>query len=304
MGSRMHPLAYFNGQWIPSADLRIPFTDLGFLQGVTVVERLRTFLHRPFRLEAHMQRLRRSLEIVGLDVEPIMDQLEMGIGQLLTRNSAMLRDGDDWSIVVLVTPGSSAAASKPTLCVHGGPLPFTDWARFYREGVAVALTGIRQVPANCWPSALKCRSRMHYYLADQQATAIHPGARAILLDQKGHLAEASTANVVVYFKNRGLVTPRMENVLLGISLEVLLELADQLNIPWDRVDISPEEFAQADEAFLTSTSVCMLPIVKQNGRPLGSGVPGPIFHRLLEAWSNLVGLDVAGQAKRAGKRGH
>ena len=84
----------------------------------------------------------------------------------------------------------------------------------------------------------------------------------------------------------------------GISLEVLREFADQLNIPWDRVDISPEEFAQADEAFLTSTSVCMLPIVKQNGRPLGSGTPSPIFYRLLEAWSNLVGLDVAGQAVR------
>ena len=169
----MQPLAYFKGQWVPAADLQIPFTDLGFLQGVTVVERLRTFLHQPFRLEAHLQRLRRSLEIVGWDVDPIMDQLEAAMGQLLPRNRALLRDGDDWSMVVLATPGPSASASKPTLCVHGGPLPFKDWARLYHEGAAVVLPGVRQVPANCWPSELKCRSRMHYYLADRQADG-HP----------------------------------------------------------------------------------------------------------------------------------
>jgi branched-subunit amino acid aminotransferase/4-amino-4-deoxychorismate lyase len=299
----MQPRAYFNGQWVPAADLQIPFTDLGFLQGVTVVERLRTFLHQPFRLEAHLQRLRRSLEIVGWDVDPIMDQLEAAMGQLLPRNRALLRDEDDWSMVVLVTPGSSASASKPTLCVHGGPLPFTDWARLYQEGVAVVLPGVRQVPTNCWPSELKCRSRMHYYLADRQATAIRPGARAILLDQSGYLAEASTANVVAYFKNRGLFTPHAENVLPGISLDVLMELADRLKIPCRRDDISPEKFAQADEAFLTSTSACMLPIVEQNGRPIGAGVPGPTFARLLGAWSDLAGLDVAQQALRASRQG-
>jgi branched-subunit amino acid aminotransferase/4-amino-4-deoxychorismate lyase len=271
---------------------------LGFLQGVTVVERLRTFLHRPFRLEAHMQRLRRSLEIVGLEVDPIMVQVEIAIGQLLPRNRPLLGDGDDWSMVVLATPGPSAHESNPTLCVHGGPLPFTDWARLYHEGVAVVLSSVRQVPANCWPPELKCRNRMHYYLADRQAAAVRPGARAILLDQAGHLAEASTANVVIYFKDRGLVTPRAENVLPGISLEVLLELAGKLDIPYWREDIAPEKFAQADEAFLTSTSVCMLPIVEQNGRPLGTGVPGPIFRQLLGAWSDLVGLNVAQQALR------
>ena len=77
-----------------------------------------------------------------------------------------------------------------------------------------------------------------------------------------------------------------------------MELADRLKIPCRRDDISPEKFAQADEAFLTSTSVCMLPIVEQNGRPIGTGVPGPTFARLLGAWSDLVGLDVAQQAVR------
>jgi len=296
----MYPRAFFNGQWVSSADLQIPLTDLGFLQGVTVVERLRTFLHRPFRPGDHLLRLRRSLDIVGWDVESIMGPLEMAMDQLLPTNQALLRAGEDWSMVALVTPGPSAAAATPTLCVHGGPLPFADWGRLYHQGVAVVLSSVRQIPANCLPSELKCRSRMHYYLADRQAAASRPGARAILLDQSGHLAEASTANVVAYFQDRGLLTPRRENVLPGISLEVLFELAEELGIPCHREDISPAGFAQADEAFLTSTSICMLPIVEQNGVPVGLGTPGPIFRRLLQAWSDLVGVDVARQAQQWG----
>jgi branched-chain amino acid aminotransferase len=299
----MFPLAYFKGQWISSAELQIPITDLGFLQGVTVVERLRTFGHRPFRLEAHLRRLSRSLEIVGLAVEPVVNQLHGIIEQLLSKNEPLLQDGEDWFIVVLVTPGPALDASNPTLCVYGGPLSYGDWAygnwvNHYNEGVEVVLSSVRQIPPNCLPSELKCRSRMHYYLADRQAEACCPGARAILLDQSGYLAEASTANIVAYYKDRGLVTPRLQNVLPGISLEVLFELAAGLNIPCHREDILPARFAQADEAFLTSTSVCMLPIVKQDGHLLGVGTPGPVFRQLLQTWSDLVGTDVAGQAEK------
>jgi branched-chain amino acid aminotransferase len=294
----MFPLAYFKGQWISSAELQIPITDLGFLQGVTVVERLRTFGHRPFRLEAHLRRLSRSLEIVGLAVEPVVNQLHGIIEQLLSKNEPLLQDGEDWFIVVLVTPGPALDASNPTLCVYGGPLPYGNWVNHYNEGVEVVLSSVRQIPPNCLPSELKCRSRMHYYLADRQAEACCPGARAILLDQSGYLAEASTANIVAYYEDRGLVTPRLQNVLPGISLEVLFELATELNIPCHREDILPARFAQADEAFLTSTSVCMLPIVKQDGHLLGVGTPGPVFRQLLQAWSDLVGTDVAGQAKK------
>ncbi len=298
--TRKQPLAYWNKKWIEATALSIPMDDLGFLQGVAIVERLRTFRHQLFCLEQHLQRLHRSLEIVGWDAEGICDEIASTVCQLLPKNKDLLHEGDDWSIVAVVTPGKTPDASQPTLYVHGHPLPFADWAHQYEQGIEVVLSDVRQVPNSCWPAELKCRSRMHYYLADRQASQCSPGARAILPDQNGNLGEASTANVVIYNKDQGLITPRKKNVLPGISLQVLFELAGQLNIPCVETDISPEQFAQAEEAFLTSTSVCLLPIVRQNGKQVGAGIPGPVYGRLLGAWSELVGVDIGEQA-RAGQ---
>ena len=296
------PLAYWNHQWIEADALGIPFDDLGFLQGVTIVERMRTFRHEVFRLEQHMQRLQRSLEIVGWDAIIICDEIARAVDQLLPKNKDLLHDGDDWTITAIVTPGKTPDASQPTLCVHGHPLPFNDWAHQYEQGIEIVLGDVRQVPNNCWPAELKCRSRMHFYLADRQAHAVSSGARAILLDQNGNVGEASTANVVIYNQERGLVTPRRQNVLPGISLQVLFELADQLDIPWSEADISPEEFGKAKEAFLTSTSVCLLPIVRSGGDKIGTGEPGAIYRRLLGAWCDLAEVDICQQAYRFASR--
>jgi branched-chain amino acid aminotransferase len=293
--------AYFNGRWLPANELSIPIDDLGFTLGVTVVERLRTFNGKPFHVEAHIRRLRRSLEIVGWSLE-LADQVQAVIEEFTRRNAASIQPGDDWAIVAFVTPGRTVAATHPTVCVHGFPLPFANWARQFDEGVAVGVTDVRQTPGNCWPPELKCRSRMHYYLADREAARRSPGARALLLDQAGNVGEASTANIVFYFKNRGLITPRQEGILPGISQAFLFEIADQLGIAHAEEDIPPARLHDADEMFLTSTSVCILPVVKADDRPLGNGTPGPIYRQLLAAWSDRVGLDVAAQARRFATR--
>ncbi len=297
-----HGEAYLNGNWVDAANLSVPVDDLGFALGVTVVERLRTFAHRPFGVEAHIRRLRRSLEIVGWDAEGLSAEVHEAIEEFPRRNAAWLAPGDDWSIVALVTPGKTAAAAHPTVCIHGFPLPFAAWAHQFDDGVAVRVVEVRQVPANCWPPELKCRSRMHYYLADREAARREPGARALLLDQQGHVGEASTANVVCYFHDRGLVTPSVEGVLPGISQEVLFELAADLGWSHQEQDLWPHDLHAADEIFLTSTSVCVLPVVRVDGQPVKSGVPGPAYRRLLAAWNEKVGVDVAAQAKRFAAR--
>ena len=291
------PACYLNGQWLAADQLAIPLDDLGFVLGVTVVERLRTFGGQPFRVGEHVARLRRSLEIVGWEPARLASEVEQRIHEFVDRNAALIAPGDDWSIVAFVTPGATYHAAQPTVCVHGFPLPFAGWARHFADGVAGAIVDVRQTPANCWPPELKCRSRMHYYLADCEAARRQPGARAVLLDQRGFIGEASTANVVVYDASRGLVTPKLDGVLPGISQQVLFELADQLEIPRREADLAPDELAAADEAFLTSTSICMQPLTTLDGRPLGSGQPGPIYQQLLAAWSTLVGVDIAAQAR-------
>ena len=291
-------LAYLNDRWVPCTALSLPIDDLGFLLGATVVERMRTFSGSIFRLDDHLHRLRRSLEIVGWDTETICQQVAEACSGFLRHNPALAQDGDDCYLVVFVTPGQTADASNPTVCIYGHPLPFHSWAKQYTSGVEAAIVDIRQVPAECWPAELKCRSRMHYYLADQQAHARSPGAKAVLLDQDGYVGEGTTANIVAYYQDRGLVTPPRSKVLPGVSQQVLFELADALQVPHSEADLLPEQLAAADEAFLTSTSSCLLPIVRVDGQPLGTGKPGPMAQRLLHAWSELVGVDIAAQAGR------
>jgi branched-chain amino acid aminotransferase len=293
--------AYSNGQWILEESLRIDVTDVGFLLGATVTERLRTFGGQVFRLGEHMQRMRRSLEIVGLDAAGISDELAHAIPEFVSRNAGEIAPDDDWTINAFVTPGRSSKG-QPTVCIHGWPLQFEQFAAAYESGLPAVVSDLRQVPENCWPAELKCRSRMHYYLADKRAKAAKSGARAILLDQDGYVAESTTANVLIYRDGEGLSTPPDDHVLVGITLGVIHELAGKLGIPFMRRRILPDELRVADEMLLASTSVCLLPIVECDGHKIGTGRPGPTCSRLLQAWSELVGFDVVAQAKRYATR--
>ena len=278
-------------------ELKIAYDDLGFLMGVTITERLRTFRGQAFRVNEHIDRLRHSLEIVGWDATRICENIGAAVNEFSKRNANLVMEGDDWNIVGFVTPGRTTDAANPTLGIYGFPIPFSQWAHQYRSGVDAIIADVRQVPANCWPPELKCRSRLHYYLADRQAAQRSPDTRAILLDQQGNIGEGSTANVIAFFKGSGLVTPLLDKVLPGVSQQVLLELAELQGIPCHRRDITPQEFAEADEIFFTSTSICLLPVVRLNDFPVGDGRPGPLFTQFLNSWSELVGVNIAAQAQ-------
>jgi branched-chain amino acid aminotransferase len=292
---------FLNGAWVPNSELHISVDDLGFLLGATITERLRTFGGQVFRLEEHLERLRNSLKIVGLDSDKICNQVATAVPEFLQRNGALIEAGDDWSIIAFVTPGTSGSG-RPTVCVHGYPLPFKSWAAQYETGLPVVVSKIRQVPASSVPPELKCRSRMHFYLADREAAEKQPGARAILLDQDGFVAEATTANIVIFRNGEGFISPPHDNILVGVSLGVVEELAAQISVPFVKRRLTVDELCSADEALLTSTSICALPIVECNRRPIAGAKPGPTYRRLLSAWNDLVGLDIAEQARRYASR--
>jgi branched-chain amino acid aminotransferase len=300
MGPYTRPMnqitVFLNGAWVPNSELHISVDDLGFLVGATVTERLRTFGGQVFRLDEHLARLRNSLKIVGLNSNDICSQVEKAIPEFLRRNQGLIDAGDDWSIIAFVTPGISGSG-RPTVCVHGHPLPFKPWAAQFETGLSVIVSQIRQVPASSVPPELKCRSRMHFYLADREAAEKQPGARAILLDQDGFVAEATTANLVIFRKAEGFISPPHDNILVGVSLGVVEELAARINVPFVTRRLTVDELGTADEALLTSTSICALPIVECNGQLLGNGKPGPTYRQLLSAWNDLVGLDIAEQAR-------
>ena len=292
--------AYFCGQWIPEGDVSIALDDLGFTMGITVTERLRTFGGHLFRMHEHLARMERSLDIIGLDAQHYTAELRWAVGEYMTRHQPMIAPGDDWAVVAFVTPGSGAGA---TVCVHGFPLAFHTWADQFAAGVAMFVSDYRQVPPNCWPAELKCRSRMHYYLADRQARARDPRARALLLDQEGFVGEGSTANLAIYNASTGVATPRSSKVLPGVSVAVLGELSVAAGVAFEERDITLDELLTADEVWLASTSICMLPVVSVDNRPIGSGQPGAMYQQLLGDWNRLVGVDIASQATALAQRG-
>lgn len=297
------PLAYLNGKWLPLAQATVSVYDIGFVQGVTVAEQLRTFGGKLFRLDAHLDRLARSLAIIGVDMGLSRAELEQIATELAAQNHRLLEPGDDLGLTMFVTPGPQAAfahlalKSGPTVCIHTQPLPFRTWASKYDGGDSLVVTPVMQVPAACWPSELKCRSRMHYFLADREAAAREPGARALLLDERGFVTEASTANILFYFRGEGLVSPPRERILPGVTVAVVEELAASLGIPFIHRDLTVDNFAAADEVLLCSTSPCVWSVTRLDGRPIADGKPGPFAHQLRDAWCRMVGIDIVEQAQ-------
>ncbi|MGW8258014.1 MAG: aminotransferase class IV [Thermoguttaceae bacterium] len=299
-------LAYFNGAWIPTSEAAVSVFDAGFVLGTTVSEQLRTFAGKLFRLQQHIQRLQQGLDIVGFDVALKPAEIMQIAHELIEKNQNLLAPGNDWGLTIFVTPGIYATYARnepprPTLCMYLYPLPFHLWAEKYQVGDALVTTEIEQVSERSWPPELKCRSRMHYYLADRLAKRQDPLARAVLLDREGHVREASTANVIIYRKIEGLISPPLGKILGGISLEAVRELSENLQMPFFDRELTADDLAAADEIFLTSTPPCILPVTRFNNRPIGNGLPGKITQKLLAAFSAQVGVDIVAQAKEFAK---
>jgi branched-subunit amino acid aminotransferase/4-amino-4-deoxychorismate lyase len=119
-----------------------------------------------------------------------------------------------------------------------------------------------------------------------------------MLDRDGFVTEASTANLLIYRAEEGLISPPPGKILHGISMMELLDIAADLRISCVSRNFTPEEVASAGEVILSSTPFSLLPCTRFNGRPIADGRPGEIYHRLLAAWSEIVGVDIVRQAER------
>lgn len=300
---QVEPLVYLNGQMVPASQAHLAIYDLGVVMGATVTEMTRTFRREPYRLDDHLGRLYRSLRYVRFDIGLSQAELAAASRELVAHNAALLPEGGELGLIHFVTAGENAlyagsagggARTTPTVCAHTFPLPFELWSKKMREGVHVVTPSIRHVPPQCYDPKMKYRSRMHYYLADQEARLADPDAVALLLDLAGNATETSGANFLIVERG-AIVSPTLTNTLPGVSRATVIELAARLGIPFVERDVQVFSVINADEALLASTPYCLLPVTKINGLAIADGQPGPIFHRLLTAWSRDVGVDIEKQ---------
>lgn len=294
-------VVYLNGAFVPAGEARLPIYDLAVIQGATVSEVTRTFRQRLYRLDDHLDRLLDSLRLVGLDPRLSRNDWSDLSLELVSRNAAAAGD-TELVLVHFVSAGESAIYAGhavrpgPTVCAHTFPLDLSRFAIKLRDGVHVVTPTTRQVPNDSWSARIKCRSRMHYYLAEREARQIDPEAVALLLDAEGHLTETSSANVLLVEKG-AIVSPCFSQTLPGVSRKVAIDLARTLGLGVVERNLTPPDAMSADECLLTGTAFCLLPVTCINGKPIGSGRPGPVFHQLMAAWSQAAGVDIAEQIR-------
>ena len=296
------PIAYLDGQLLPISEAKLSIFDLGLVMGAAVTEMIRTFSHQPFRLDEHLARLSRSIDSVAFETGVSLDRLRSIATEVVDANRRLLPASHDLGIVIFVTAGLNttyvgvAGKAKPTVCVHTFPLPFELWEEKCRNGQHLVVPSIRHIPADCLDPKIKSRSRLHWYLADQQARRIDKNASALVLDHEGGLAETSTGNFFAVIDGR-ICTPPPHNTLGGVSQQVVLELAGRLGITCAAAELHLDDVLDADEAFTSSTPYCLMPVTRLNGEPLGDGRPGPVFGKLMAAWNELVGFDNIAQMR-------
>ncbi len=299
------PTAYLNGQFLPIEQTHLHVFDLGVVGGVSVTEMTRTFRHVPFLLDRHLDRLAHSLNAAGIDVAQSREELKSICEQVIGENAKLIPPEHDLGLTVFATAGQNltylgrreyAQVNQPTLCVHTFPLPFELWADSYDTGLHLVTVKTRSIPDNVIDPRIKHRSRLHWHLAAREARMIDPHAMAILADDQDELTETATGNLCVV-DGTTIISPA-GHVLAGISREYLAELAATLGFSFIHAPVTAEDLSHADEAFLTSTPPCALPITRFNQKPIGSGQPGPVYRQLMDAWSKSVGLDIIDQMRR------
>ena len=293
---------YISGRMVPEDQATISIFDSAVLLGDTVTESTRTFAHKPFKLEQHVERLFKSLKVTRIDPGCQAAEMVRISRQVIEANEPTLGPRDDCWLVHNISRGISLPGPDPTV-QHGSatvmiftlPMDLRGWATFYEQGCHAVTPMSRAVPSQSLDARIKNRSRLSYTLAEFEAKLVDPQAQSIILDVHGNVAENKGGNVFLVADGT-LKTPTASNCLAGISRETVLELAQALGIPTCQTQLQPYDLYTADEVFFTSTPYCIMPATRFNGLPVGDGRVGPMTQQLLAAWSELVGVDIVQQA--------
>ncbi len=294
-------VVYLNGEIIAESKARVSIFDRGFTSGDGIYEATRTFKHKLFRLDAHIDRLYNSLRYVRLDCGISPDDMSQLCTDIIDRNLHLIGEDDDYSLWHVITRGprlpGTHHVSGPTVCVFVQPVDFERYARFYLNGLSLVTPATRRTPPQCLDPGSKITNKMNHNIAAFEARLAAPDAIPLMLDLDGNIAETDTANF--FFIRRGkLCTPTARTVLRGITREAIIEVAKSLNIEVVEGAFTPFDVFSGDEAFISGTSGSITPVRQLNGVAIGTSLPGPVTLKLIKAWNEMIGLDYVSQALR------
>ncbi|MFM1990799.1 MAG: hypothetical protein RJA99_3756 [Pseudomonadota bacterium] len=287
-------IVWLNGEWTPLAEARVPVLDRGFIFGDGIYEVVPVYGRVPFRWREHHARLQRSLGRLRIE-----DPMDAAGWAALVAGLVERHPWDDQFVYLQVTRGVAKRdhafpkGVRPTVFGMSSPLPPIP-----REQLEQGVTAI-SLPDERWLHCdIKSTSLLGNVLAKQ--AAVEAGAMECVMFRDGRLTEGSSANIWAVRDGRVLAPPRDRLILEGIRYGLMQELCEAERLPFEVRELSREEVASADELMLSSATKEVLPIVRLDGRPVGAGVPGPVFGRLHAAYqrAKAASAAAAGQAGR------
>ncbi len=275
-----------NGEVVKRKDAKVSALDRGFLYGYGLFETMRAYGGCVFRLDRHLARLYGSAVKLSLDSELAAHNLEGYIYRTLKANGL-----GDARIRLTVSAGPGGRGIMPPksgmiiVLVSAEPLDIPP-PEVYRDGICAAVVSVRRNSLSPL-SGIKSTSFLDSLIAHSEALSL--GANeAILLNERGLLAEGSTSNIFMVVSGR-LLTPSVDcGIIPGITREAVLEVAPRVGIEVMEGEFTLDDLAQAEEVFLTASVREIVPVASIDGRSVGMGRRGPVTERLMAAYKALV----------------
>ncbi len=300
-------LVYFNGKLVPETEARISIYDSALMFGDMVFEMTRSFNKKQFKLREHIERLYDGIKILRIPLTMTPDEMERACYETIEANEHVFLDDDEHRLMIDVSRGLLGIYQNieglhkgPNVIIADFPLRWSisGMGELFDSGINAVITSQRAIPADLLDPKIKNRSRIHYLMANIEASQYEGNNNwALLLDTDGFISEGTGDNFFIV-KNGVVITPEGRNILRGVSRAyVLEELCEALGVAMVEKNIEPYDVYTADEAFMTGTPFCMLPVTSLNGNEIGSGKVGAIFSKLIEQWSNNVGVNIVEQIK-------
>ena len=297
-----------NGQLVPEGEATISVRDMGLVYGDSVFDTMRTFGGRPFKVEEHVDRLFDSLAYVRIDPGLSKGEFVAATNRVVEANLPALREGEDYWVTIRVTGGRMTLDGEvrgnqgATVIIDCIPLPLRSRAGYFRDGIHAVVPARRRIPPDALSPNAKTNNYLNMMLAQREVNALQQGAWALMCDQTGNLAEGAGCNFFV-IKDGTVLTPTTEFVLAGVSRAVVIELCAKLGIPLRETAVSVQAAMTAQEAFFTSTSLCVCPVASLNTAAYPGTLPGPITGQIIEAFADYVEFDFVGQYLRFAEGG-
>jgi len=299
-------LVYFNGAFVPESEAKVSIYDSSLMFGDMVFEMTRSFNKKQFKLREHLERLYASIKYTRIPIEMTIDEMEAAVHKTVEVNDPFFTPDDEHRIMIDVSRGTlslyenvSGIHKGPNIIIADFPLRWTvsSMGHLFDSGINAVIPSQRAIPSRLLESKVKNRSRIHYLMANIEVSQFEGEDNwALLLDEDGFITEGTGDNFFIV-KNGVLYTSEGRNILRGISREYIFELSKELGIECYEKNIEPYDVADADEAFMTATPFCVLPVMRFGGQNIGNGKMGKITQTLVDKWSANVGVDIVQQIK-------